>query len=52
MTDAAQPKPDEPIRSHAHAASVLEDAPYLAYILVQAAKLFIALATKRWPRIV
>lgn len=36
-------------RSHAHAAETLDDAPFLAYALVQAFKLFIALASKRWP---
>lgn len=42
---------DEPIRSHAHAEQTLGDTAYLAYVLVQACKLFIALACKRWPRL-
>jgi hypothetical protein len=41
----------EQIRSHAHAEAALDDAPYLAYALVQAMKLFIALVGKRWPQV-
>ncbi len=37
------------IQSHAHAERQLSDVGYLAYILVQAAKLFVSLAGKRWP---
>lgn len=48
---APVPIRDERITSHAHANAALDDAPYLAYALVQAFKLFIALVTKRWPRL-
>lgn len=41
----------DPIRSHAHAAQTLDDVPFLAYCLVQAAKLFVALIAKRWPQL-
>jgi hypothetical protein len=46
-----KPKATEPIRSHDHANKALDDAPYLAYVLVQAMKLFIALINKRWPEV-
>ena len=39
----------ERIQSHAHAERKLADTPYLAYCLVQAAKLFLSLVAKRWP---
>lgn len=42
---------DQPIRSHADAAKVLGDQPYIAYCLVQAMKLAIALLSKRWPQL-
>jgi hypothetical protein len=41
----------EPIRSSANANERLDDAPYLAYCLVVAAKQFIALVSKRWPEL-
>ncbi len=36
------------IQSHAHAEKTLADAPYLAYCLVQACKLFVSLVGRRW----
>jgi hypothetical protein len=41
----------EPIRSHAHAAEKLGDAPFLAYCLIQGFKLTISLLGKRWPEL-
>lgn len=41
----------EPIRSDAHAVATLGDAPFLAYALMQAFKLFTALVCKRWPQL-
>ena len=41
----------ERIRSHAHAADTLPDAPYVAYALIQAAKLLTALLVRRWPHL-
>ena len=38
-------------RNDAHAVQVLEDAPFVAYALIQAMKLFIALMKKRWPEL-
>ena len=38
------------IKSHA-AADQLEDQPFIAYCLVQAAKLFISLIARRWPEL-
>lgn len=49
---SAEPEPcDARVRSHAHAVRDLDDVPFLAYCLVQAAKLFLALIAKRWPQI-
>lgn len=41
----------ESIQSTAHAAEKLEDAPYIAFVLVQAAKLLVTLLGKRWPNL-
>ena len=41
----------ERIQSHAHADAKLADAPYLAYCLAQAAKLFLSLIGRRWPEL-
>jgi len=49
MTDQRQRV--EPIRSHAHAAEKLADAPFVAYALVQGFKLTISLIAKRWPEL-
>lgn len=38
-------------RSHAEAAADLPDTPYLVYVLVQCAKLFLALAAKKWAHL-
>jgi hypothetical protein len=38
-------------RNDAHAAQTLDDAPFLAYVLVQCAKLFLGLIRKRWPEL-
>ena len=38
-------------RNDAHAVQTLDDAPFLAYALVQAMKLFISLVRKRWPEL-
>lgn len=46
----AEPRPVT-IKNHAHAAKTLGDTPYLAYVLVQSFKLFIALVGRRWPEL-
>lgn len=38
-------------RNDAHAVQTLDDAPFIAYALVQAFKLFISLVRKRWPEL-
>jgi len=38
-------------RGDSRAADQLADAPFLAYALIQAFKLFISLAGKRWPEL-
>ena len=38
-------------RNDAHAVQVLEDGPYLVYVLVQCCKLFLGLIGKRWPEL-
>lgn len=42
---------DQMIRSHADANRVLGDQPYIAYVLIQAMKLAIALLARRWPQL-
>ena len=39
------------VRGDSRAADQLADAPFLAYALIQAFKLFISLAGKRWPEL-
>lgn len=39
-------------RSHKDAAEQLTDTPYLVYVLVQCAKLFLSLVAKRWADLV
>lgn len=41
----------KPLRSSSEADKTLDDAPYIAYALIQAFKLFTALVTKRWPQL-
>jgi len=49
MTDRIRQFPHvEPIRSHDHALKTLDDAPYLAYVLLQMFKFGSALIIKRW----
>lgn len=48
-TGSAKPLPPPRVQSHAHAAETLDDTRYLVYVFIQAAKLFISLAAKRWP---
>ena len=43
--------PPDPIRSHGHAVETLDDAPFIAYALIQAFKLFASLVAKRWPQL-
>ena len=45
------PRRTDPIKSHAHAAKSLADAPFVAYALVQGFKLTISLIAKRWPEL-
>lgn len=39
-------------RSHKDAVEQLSETPYLVYVLVQCAKLFLSLIAKRWPDLV
>ena len=39
------------VRGDSRAADQLADVPFLAYALIQAFKLFISLAGKRWPEL-
>lgn len=50
LVSLPRPRPEKP-RSDAHAVETLGDEPFIAYALVRAFTLLIALLRKRWPEI-